>query len=98
MFDGFPAGRAMGPPYQPAIDAQGNADCQNGQVGFPNFRLIEPFMRRDHQGSDPNDPNDIVTGTLTDGSPAGANSTVGLSDYPGLAGGTYSRASSASTT
>ena len=21
-------------PYQPAIDAQGNADCQNGQVGF----------------------------------------------------------------
>ena len=88
-FDGLPAGRAMGPPYQPAIDAQGNADCQNGQVGFPNFRLVESFMRKDRAGSDPNDPNDIAQGRLTDGSPAGANATVGLSDYPGLAGGTY---------
>jgi hypothetical protein len=27
------------PPYQPAIDAQGNADCQLGQNGYPNGRL-----------------------------------------------------------
>ena len=89
MFDGQPAGRAFGPPYQPAIDAQGNADCQNGQVGYPNFSMLEDFTRRNHAGSDPSDPYDIVTGTLPDGTPAGGNAAVGLSDYPGLAGGTY---------
>jgi len=88
-FGGQPAGRPMGPPYQPAIDAQGNADCQNGQVGFPNYRLVEPFTRTNGAGSDPSDPNDIVTGTLADGTPAGGNSVVSRSDYPGLAGGTY---------
>ena len=88
-FDGQPAGRAFGPPYQPAIDAQGNADCQNGQVGYPNHSLLEDFTRRNHAGSDPSDPYDIVTGTLPGGTPAGGNAAVGLSDYPGLAGGTY---------
>ena len=87
-FDGQPAGRPMAPPYQPAIDAAGNADCQNGQDGFPAFRLIEDFVRKNGaQGT--GDPNDIVTGTLSDGTPAGANSVVGKSNYPGLAGGTY---------
>ena len=87
-FDGMPAGRPMAPPYQPAIDAQGNADCQNGQDGFPNFRLIEDFVRKNGAGGT-GDPNDIVTGRLTDGTAAGANSVVGKSNYPGLAGGTY---------
>ena len=32
---GQPAVRLFGPPYQPAIDAQGNADCQVGQGGYP---------------------------------------------------------------
>jgi phospholipid/cholesterol/gamma-HCH transport system substrate-binding protein len=89
MVNGFPAGRAIGPPYQPAIDAQGNADCQNGQDGFPNFRLLPSFVRKNHQSSTPNDPNDVTTGELTDGTPAGGNATVALSNYPGLSGPTY---------
>lgn len=87
-FDGMPAGRPFAPPYQPAIDAQGNADCQNGQDGFPNFRLIEDFVRKNGAGGT-GDPADIVTGTLPDGTAAGANSVVGKSDYPGLSGGTF---------
>jgi hypothetical protein len=88
-FEGDAAGRVLGTPYYQAIDAQGNADCQNGQFGYPNGRLLAPFARRDHQGSDPNDPNDIVFGTLADGTPAGANAAVAINDYPGLSGGTY---------
>ena len=87
-FDGQPAGRPMAPPYQPAIDAAGNADCQNGQTGFPEFRLIEDFVRK-NGAEGTGDPNDIVTGRLPDGTAAGGNSVVGKSNYPGLAGGTY---------
>ena len=50
--------------------------------------MIEPFARKN--GADGRaDPNDIVTGTLPDGTAAGANSSVSKSNYPGLAGGTY---------
>jgi phospholipid/cholesterol/gamma-HCH transport system substrate-binding protein len=87
-FAGLPAGRVLGTPFFPAIDAQGNADCQNGQVGYPNGRLIPPYARHPGQ-SDPNDPNDVTTGTLTDGTPAGGNAAVAPNDYPGLVGGTY---------
>lgn len=76
---GQPAARLFGPPYQPAIDAQGNADCQNGQAGYPNGRLIEPFSR-----SRPD-----TVGLLADGTPAGGNAIISRSDFPGLAGGTY---------
>ena len=69
-FDGMPAGRPMAPPYQPAIDAAGNADCQNGQTGFPAFRLIEDFVRK-NGAAGTGDPNDIVTGTLPDGTAGG---------------------------
>jgi virulence factor Mce-like protein len=76
---GQAAVRLFGPPYQPAIDAQGNADCQNGQDGYPNGRLIEPFAR-----SRPD-----TVGLLADGTPAGGNAIISRSDFPGLAGGTY---------
>ncbi len=76
---GMPAVRLFGPPYQPAIDAQGNADCQNGQAGYPNGRLVEPFAR-----SRPD-----TVGLLPDGTPAGGNAIISRSDFPGLAGGTY---------
>jgi hypothetical protein len=89
MFAGNTAGRSEGSAYFPAIDAQGNADCQNGQNGYPNGRLLASFVRKDHQGSVPNDPNDVVLGTLPDGTPAGENAAVLISDYPALAGGTY---------
>ena len=89
MFNNNPAGRVLGTPYYHAIDAQGNADCQNGQFGYPNGRLLASFARKNHQGSDPNDPNDIVFGTLKDGTPAGENAAVVINNYPGLSGGTY---------
>lgn len=78
-FGGQPAGRLLVTPYQPAIDARGRADCQNGQVGFPNYRLVEPFAR--------DLPGD--RGTLPDGTAAGGNAPVAISDYPGRVGGTY---------
>jgi hypothetical protein len=87
-FGNDPAGRIQETGLS-AIDAQGNADCQNGQAGYPNGRLLEPYARRDHQGSDPNDPNDIVFGTLADGTPAGQNAMIKVDDYPLLSGGTY---------
>ena len=62
-------------PYQPAIDAQGNADCQNGQNGYIRGPLVD-------QGR-------YGTGTLADGTPTGGNFTVGTSDFPILSGGTY---------
>jgi virulence factor Mce-like protein len=77
--NGQPAVRLFGPPYQPAIDAQGNADCQNGQAGYPNGRLIEPFARSRAD----------TVGLLPDGTPAGGNAIISRSDFPGLAGGTY---------
>lgn len=78
-FAGQAAIRLFGPPYQPAIDAQGNADCQNGQDGYPNGRLVEPFSR-----STPDS-----TGLLADGTPAGGNWVISRSNFPGLSGGTY---------
>jgi virulence factor Mce-like protein len=76
-FDGQPAGRAMGSPYQPAVDSRGRADCQNGQNGYPNGRLVEPFVRSDG------------TGLLPDGVPRGTNAAVAVNDYPGRSGGTF---------
>jgi hypothetical protein len=79
QFGGQPAGRVVVTPYQPAVDAKGKADCQNGQVGFPNFRLVEPFTR-DLAGD---------RGVLRDGTPAGGNAPVAINDYPGRVGATY---------
>jgi virulence factor Mce-like protein len=75
---GQPAGRVVGPPYQPAVDSRGRADCQNGQIGYPNGRLVEPFFRE----------LDAI-GTLPDGTPKGGNAAVAISNYQGLSGGTY---------
>lgn len=79
QFGGQPAGRLHVTPYQPAVDAKGRADCQNGQVGFPNYRITEPFVR--------DLPGD--RGVLADGTPAGGNAPIAISDYPGRVGGTY---------
>jgi virulence factor Mce-like protein len=72
---GQPLDRLFAIPYQPAIDAQGNADCQNGQNGYPNG----PFI------TDPPYPR----GVLSDGTPNGTNAAVTDSNYPILSGGTY---------
>jgi hypothetical protein len=61
--------------YHPAIDAQGNADCEQGQNGFIKGPL--------HTGSR------YARGALPDGTPSGGNWTVNDNRLPGLQGGTY---------
>jgi virulence factor Mce-like protein len=64
-----------GQPYSPAIDAQGRADCQNGQTGYLN-RLVT-------DGRYP--PDSDADGTFL----GGGSHVVVDSDTPGLAGPTY---------
>jgi ABC-type transporter Mla subunit MlaD len=74
---GAPLHRLIAPLYNPAIDAQGNADCQRGQEGYPNG----PFVTGGRYGP----------GTLNDArqTPAGGNAPVVNPDYPILSGGTF---------
>jgi hypothetical protein len=62
--------------YMPAIDAQGNADCQNGQVGW----IRGPLPNGDRYGPG------LVPGTSD---PTGGNFPVLDNNLPGLRGGTY---------
>jgi virulence factor Mce-like protein len=73
---GEPIHRLIAPltPY-PAIDAQGNADCQRGQEGYPNG----PFVTGGRYGA----------GALSDKTPTGGNAPVTDPDYPILSGGTF---------
>ena len=73
--EGGALGRTYGTPYQPAIDAQGNADCQNGQAGF----VRGPAVTAPRYGP----------GRLSDGTPTGGNWPVIIDNYPILSGGTY---------
>jgi virulence factor Mce-like protein len=70
-----PLHRLYDPNYMPAIDAQGNADCQQGQTGYIRGPLAPGFR--------------YGPGTLSDGTPTGGNWPVTQPDFPGLAGGTY---------
>jgi hypothetical protein len=72
---GQPLHRLLVSLYSPAVDAQGNADCQRGQEGYPNG----PFTTGGRYGA----------GALSDKTPAGGNASVTDPDSPGLAGGTY---------
>ncbi|MGH2716089.1 MAG: MlaD family protein [Thermoleophilaceae bacterium] len=72
---GVPLHRLQAPLYNPAIDAQGNADCQRGQEGYPNG----PFATGARYGR----------GALSDKTPAGGNAPVTDPDYPILSGGTF---------
>jgi hypothetical protein len=60
--------------YSPAVDAQGNGDCQRGQEGYPNG----PVAAGGRFGP----------GALPDGTPSGGNATVS-DHYPILSGGTF---------
>jgi virulence factor Mce-like protein len=75
-FMGSPAHRLMAPlmPY-PAIDAQGNADCQRGQEGYP----AGAFTTGGRYGK----------GMLSDGTAAGGNGAITDPNYPILSGGTF---------
>ena len=72
---GQPLGRVYATPYQPAIDAQGNADCQNGQDGWVRGPLA-PGAR-------------YGPGALSDGTPTGGNAPVLINNFPILSGGTF---------
>jgi virulence factor Mce-like protein len=72
---GEPIHRLQAPLYNPAIDAQGNADCQRGQEGYPNG----PFSSGARYGP----------GLLADKTPAGGNAPITDPDYPILSGGTF---------
>ena len=71
---GMPAHRFESPWGGPAIDSQGNADCQHGQEGFPNGR----FSTGSRYGP----------GALPGGTPSGGNGMVSDPNYPILSGGT----------
>jgi len=76
---GDPAARLFGTPYPPAIDPQGNADCQLGQQGYPNGPLTLPGARYG---------KGLVPGAV-DPTGTGGNGAVALSNFPILTGGTY---------
>jgi virulence factor Mce-like protein len=83
--------RLYAPPYQPAIDAQGNADCQLGQNGYPNGALnagrYKPGDLIDHSDS----RGLPRPGPLEEHVGSGANGAIVPPDnnIPGLSGGTY---------
>ena len=74
-FKGDDLHRLQAPLYGPAIDAQGNADCQRGQEGYPNG----PLATGARYGA----------GALPDGTPSGGNAPNVDNDYPILSGGTF---------
>ena len=81
--------RLYAPPYQPAIDAQGNADCQLGQNGYPNGALNDGRYA----------PGDLLDKSESHGLPNPQPERVGKggngalmppdNNVPGLSGGTY---------
>jgi len=84
---GNPLFRLYAPPYQPAIDAQGNADCQLGQNGYPNGALSAgPYSKGNIQ-----DGSDEHGLPIPDEFGTGSNGAIVPDDnnIPGLSGGTY---------
>ncbi|MGZ4200452.1 MAG: MlaD family protein [Thermoleophilaceae bacterium] len=83
-----------GQPYAPAIDAQGNADCQTGQTGYPTGPL--PATGTPEAGRYPpaNSPNFDPSSPLYQNdsffkNQAGGSHIVVAPNTPGLAGPTY---------
>ena len=86
--NGAPLHRWYNPPYQPAIDAQGNADCENGQDGYMRGPLTDSYSRYGMKNGVPTQANlPAAIGAASPGS--GGNWMVNVDNFPGLAGGTY---------
>jgi phospholipid/cholesterol/gamma-HCH transport system substrate-binding protein len=84
---GNPLFRLYAPPYQPAIDAQGNADCQLGQNGYPNGALSNgPYGKGNiaDQSEEHGLPIPDEFGTGSNGGIVPDDNNI-----PGLSGGTY---------
>jgi virulence factor Mce-like protein len=79
--------------YSPAIDAQGNADCQIGQTGFPSGPLNEPVSRGDYDDSykpaTVENPDDLAEVQEFSAERAGGSRTVNQHNTPGLRGPTF---------
>ncbi|HEX6712654.1 MAG TPA: hypothetical protein VF066_04685, partial [Thermoleophilaceae bacterium] len=76
-----------GEAYSPAVDAQGNADCQVGQYGYMDGPLNGPDAKYPPAALDnPKDPKAYNEWEKTKG---GASHTSTLMDHPGLAGPTF---------
>jgi hypothetical protein len=73
-----------GGPYFPAIDAQGNADCQNGQFGY----LDGPLGKGRYKPHGPV-PGDDANFTQFNEKFAGGSHNVYKDNSPGLAGPTF---------
>jgi virulence factor Mce-like protein len=73
-----------GGPYFPAIDAQGNADCQNGQFGFISGPLGTSRYKA-HKSLSGDDPMN----TNWSRKYAGGSHGVSVDDFPGLSGTTF---------
>jgi hypothetical protein len=77
---------------QPAIDAQGNADCQVGQTGYMKGPLHDSEVRygmKNGQIDQQNLPESAQHDSLYPNPGSGGNWTLTAGNYPGLAGGTY---------
>jgi hypothetical protein len=71
-------------PYSPAVDAQGNADCQTGQYGYVNG----PYNSADTKYP----PADIKPGESFqdwENRAGGGSHTTSRNDHPGLSGPTF---------
>jgi virulence factor Mce-like protein len=73
-----------GGPYYPAIDAQGNADCQNGQFGY----VDGPLGKGRYPAHGPV-PNDTPDNKQFSQKYAGGSHAIYLDDLPGLRGPTF---------
>src|SRR5437763_2782382 len=73
-----------GGPYYPAIDAQGNADCQNGQFGY-----IDGPLGRGRYPAHGRVPGDDPNFTQFERNFAGGSHNVYLDNTRGLAGTTF---------
>jgi virulence factor Mce-like protein len=79
--------------YPPAIDAQGNADCQTGQSGFKTGPANLPFtdanIQESYRSASVDDPSDESQIREFDRTHAGGSHTVNESNDPGLSGPTF---------
>ena len=78
--DGNPLQALHAQPYDPAIDAVGNADCQTGQFGYPHGPLAT---------GDPYPPANFNEQDSATEQPSGGSHVVLDSNTPGLAGPTF---------
>jgi hypothetical protein len=82
--DGQPLEVFHGGPYFPAIDAQGNADCLNGQFGY----MVGPLGTSRYHAHN-SIPGDDPTNRQFSRMFAGGSHGVSIDNPPGLAGTTF---------